>query len=700
MERKNTYERGKEDNKYFAAKPADEVAQIVLARAHQYNNITYNSGYIEKMMLSYAAYHGMDYYESAIGHQIRFTGEQGELIQCKVNHFRNIADNMINLITASRPAMEARSVNTDSKSVAQTKLANGLLDYYMREKRLEDILNRATTYGVVLGSGWVKMAWNATAGEKVEPDTDPDLEISPETQAPIYEGDIEFTVLSPFDVLVDSTKENQKHDWVNARTFKNKFDIAAKYPEHRDRIEALKTKSELEKTFMYIFGMEDTSDVPVYEFYHNRTESMPDGRYILYLEGGIVLYDGPLPYRKIPLYRVSPSDILGTPYGYTPMFDLIPLQDALDMTYSTILSNQNAFGVQSLLVPSNSNITMESLSSGLNFIECDFTRGKPEAINFTNTPKEVFDFLGLTIQQMETISGINSVIRGNPEASLRTGSSLALVQSNAIQFMSKLAQQYNQLIEDVGTGLIDTLKIFATTKRVAAIVGINNRSYLQSFTGDDLANISRVSVVVANPLSKSTAGKMQIASELLQYQLLDNPKQYLQILQTGSLDIAIDDNTKILNEIQSENEALLNGEKPVAIILDQQRNHIAQHKALVGDFSMRKDPVLLKNTLDHIQEHIDILFNEDPNIQRILAMTGEQLPEMAQKMQMLEAQQQMPPMPAGAPEMPMEEQLAPPTGAPSAEQAPLPQPAQKLPKAAGNPNAPVTPEQLQQSIRG
>jgi hypothetical protein len=81
-------------------------------------------------------------------------------------------------------------------------------------------------------------------------------------------------------------------------------------------------------------------------------------------------------------------------------------------------------------------------------------------------------------------------------------------------------------------------------------------------------------------------------------------------------------------------------------------------------------------------------------------MTGEQLPEMAQKMQMLEAQQQMPPMPAGAPEMPMEEQLAPPTGAPSAEQAPLPQPAQKLPKAAGNPNAPVTPEQLQQSIRG
>ena len=53
---------------------------------------------------------------------------------------------------------------------------------------------------------------------------------------------------------------------------------------------------------------------------------------------------------------------------------------------------------------------------------------------------------------METLSGVNSVARGNPEASLQSGTALAMVQSQALQFMSGLQQSYIQLIEDVGTG--------------------------------------------------------------------------------------------------------------------------------------------------------------------------------------------------------------------------------------------------------
>ena len=38
----------------------------------------------------------------------------------------------------------------------QAKLANQLLDYYMREKRLEKYLQRAVEYAVVLGTGYIK----------------------------------------------------------------------------------------------------------------------------------------------------------------------------------------------------------------------------------------------------------------------------------------------------------------------------------------------------------------------------------------------------------------------------------------------------------------------------------------------------------------------------------------------------------------
>jgi hypothetical protein len=35
----------------------------------------------------------------------------------------------------------------------------------MRDKRLEQDLKRAVEYAIVMGSGYIKMEWNATTGE-------------------------------------------------------------------------------------------------------------------------------------------------------------------------------------------------------------------------------------------------------------------------------------------------------------------------------------------------------------------------------------------------------------------------------------------------------------------------------------------------------------------------------------------------------
>ena len=75
----------------------------------------------------------------------------------------------------------------------------------------------------------------------------------------------------------------------------------------------------------------------------------------------------------------------------------------------------------------------------------------------------------MLIQSMETISGISSVTRGNPEASLKSGTALALIQSMSLQFISGLQQNYVKLIEDVGTNLINILKDYAKTPKTIAI---------------------------------------------------------------------------------------------------------------------------------------------------------------------------------------------------------------------------------------
>jgi len=622
------------DNKYFAAKDAKDVASIVLVKAESYYTFQYSNGWLEKLSASYRAYHG-SYYESIVySHSISFGGEQGELVNFPVNHYRNIAQHLLVMTTSSRPAMLARAVNTDYKSLVQTQLANGILDYYNREKDLETRIKRAVEMAIVLGAGYIKLEWDSGAGEIYDYETLPitDDEGNPvigedgepiekeDTSKPLREGDVKFTNLSPFDVVFDTYKEDNAHDWLICRTFKNKFDLAAKYPALADKIKMLKTKSD---QFMFRwssgFVSEETDDVPVYEFYHRRSEALPEGRYLLFLAEDVVLFDGAMPYRELPVVRVVPAEVLGTPYGYTPMFDLLPIQEMINSTYSSIATNNAAFAVQNVLMPEGQDITVSQLAGGLNVIKCNYALGKPEALNLTKTPQEVYGFLDRLIKEMETISGVNSVARGNTTSEMRSGTALALVQSLALQFSSNLQHQYIKMVENCGSMLIKMLQDFAVTDRTITILsGITNRSEVKEFSKDDLSDVSRVTVEVANPLSKTTSGKVQMASDLLQYGAIKDPSQYLTIVNTGNLESGTEDLQKAAQLVRRENERLINDEPVRALGTDQHMQHIVGHSNILDDPELRHDDVLVTRVTEHIMEHYNLLKTVDPQLLQAL----------------------------------------------------------------------------------
>lgn len=637
------------DDKYFAARESDETVSVLLSKANSWFSNLDSNGYLDKLRDMWSAYHGAYYGSASDGHKISFSGEQGEFTNLPVNHLRNIAQNILVMITAQRAVMDARAINTDYKSLVQTKLANGLLDYYMREKRLERYLRTAVEYAIVLGAGYVKMEWNATGGEiydQIEGEVDP---VTGEASAsyPVYEGDVKFCNLSPFDVVVDPTKENQDLDWVLCRTFKNKHDLAAKYPELKEKIVNIPSKSEYDKYRFNSSGHSETDDVAVYEFFHKRTEAMPEGRYLLFLDYKCTLMDAPMPYDVLPVYRISAGDIIGTPFGYSPMFDLLPIQDAVNSLFSTIMTNQSQFGVQNILMPRGADVVPSSLSGGLNLIEYNPQAGAPSPLNLTQTPKEVFDFLQMLVKEMEVLSGVNSVARGNPDANLKSGTAMALIQSMALQYMSGLQQSYVQLIEDVGTGLIKMLQRFASVPRITMIVGKNNRTEMKEFTGDDLSSVTRVMVDVGNYLSHTVAGKVEMAEQMMQMGVIKTPEQYFTVINTGRLDAMMEDTQSELLLIRAENESLVTGAQVMAVATDQHSLHVKEHKCVLADPDLRRDPALVQRTLMHIQEHIDMLRNIDP---QLLAMMGEQ--SLA------------PPPMVGPDGMPMDPNAPPPGGAP------------------------------------
>lgn len=628
-----------ESLKYFAARQADKTAGALLDKGSTFFNSLESNQYLDKIQNMFRYYYG-NFDDGSNPHEISFTGEQGELVKLPVNLFRNLARHIHSMITANRPILEARAVNSDYKSLSQTYLANGILDYYMREKGLEDYVTDAAEMAVVLGAAFIKMEWNAMAGEVLDTE-DEDGNLA-------FEGELEFSLLSQLDVVTDGTKDNwDSNEWVMTRSFVNRYNLIAKYPGEAEKIMAMDTKNGMSNHRLKLFSNDDTDDIAVYEFFHKKTAAMPKGRYMQFISGDCVLLDTPMPYRSIPVYRLCPTSIMGTPYGYTDMYDVFPIQEALNSLYSAVMTNQNAFMVQNIWVPPNSNINHSQIAGGLNVIE---STQKPEAVQLTATAQETFRFMQTLTDVADAQVGVSSVTRGAPEASLRSGNALALVQSMSLQFQSPFQRNYVKFLERIGTSLIDILKDFADTPKLITLVGKNKKPFLKEFTGDMIGDIKRVIVDVGNPLSRTIAGKAEIANNLLQQNLIKDPRQYFMVLETGRIDNIVDGDMADLLLIQSENEWLMEGQDVYADVLDQHTLHIKEHRSVISDPELRRNPELMRRVHDHIQEHVDMLRSVNPDL---LTVIGEQPLQPLEQPQVAQGPEGQPPQegqPEGAPQ--------------------------------------------------
>jgi len=603
---------------YFANAETEDIGEDIMKRVDEYYEFLQTSGYGALLKRSYGAY----YKPQSTGARLLKIGEQAEYTQLNVNHYRNVLSHLLTMTTQQAPTFEPRATNSDYESQAQVILARGLLDYYIREKKLGDYIKTAVEMSLVLTEGFVKVEWDTQGGEIYG--------VNPETQAPIKEGDLKYSNHNTFNVIRDFRKKSwDQHNWIIVRSITNRWDLIAQFPELKDKIlqAPSPTSDDIRNQFVGFFNgttdlFDNEDDVVMFEFFHKPTAAVPHGRYVTMLDSDLILTDGPLPYLNIPVYRIVPDKQLETTFGYTIGFDLLPIQEAVDGLYSTVITNQSTFGVQNILVPKGHGLTVSSYASGMNLIEYDNKFGKPEALNLTQTPPEIFKFIEQLERLMEILSGVNSVARGNPEASLKSGAALALVQSMAIQFANGLQSAYASLIEDLGTATIQILKLFAAVPRIATIVGKANRSLMREFSGKDLTQINRVTVDMGNPLQRTTAGKVNLAESLIQNQMITTPEQYIQVITTGRLEPLIEGPQGELMLIRSENEQLTNGNKQPVIVTDSHLKHIMEHKVVLSSPEARVNPKVLEAALTHISEHLQVL--QDPQYQQLLATLGQQ----------------------------------------------------------------------------
>ena len=594
---------------YFAVNPDPQETMDEALRRAQKNMLGLDqSGFLNKIDRAYRTYYGFEEIFSD-GHRVRFKGEKGEHIDVSANEYRTLTRIVISLIAGGSPAFDPKSFNTDSKSQIQTKLARLVLDYYLTQKNLDENASRLLEYGVTQTTGFIYIEFDPYIGEieDVEPAVTKKNEKTGEeevdTPAQVKrEGDFRFHTLSLRDVYSQPSRTARDSQWHVVRLYKNKYDLAAQYPEHAEHILGLKKIQQ-----DYNWGLDDENiiddKVDFFIFLHEKTAAAQEGRHITAVDGQ-VLSDGPLIDEVVPIVRFSPSEVLGTDKGYSDTLDLLPLQTMYDEVLSVIMRNFNGFGTHNLVLPPNANWNPTTFMEGLNIIEADLHAGEPKLLNMLAIPNEYFKLLETIPAIMGKTLAINDVTRGQPQPSLKAAQSLALLQSLSVQYAEPAQIAYRKALEKVAMLLISMFRSRAPFKRLTNIVGIANKAYVQEFEDDLLSGISGVGVDLGNPIENTSHGRRGTAQDMLAGGLIENAAQYLQVAATGNLDVITDGSVNELIMVKAEMEKLMAKETVRVIGLENHPLKIKSAMELLSDPEIKADDSRTNHILKYIEEHV------------------------------------------------------------------------------------------------
>lgn len=601
--------------KYFANTETKECAFAVWERIDTYYNEMRRTGRMALYRNSYSNFYMGWLYRATMYR----SGEQGELTRTFWNHERNILLHLKAQTTQNKLAYKAQVLNSNSRSAYLVEFANGLANHYSEDPKydLDAKMKQSVEDTLVWGDSAIVGLWDRFKGEPMAQD--------PMTGQILKDGDMDYFNVTPMDHILNCSLQSRNLQWRIIRRWVNKYDWAARYPELASRLLEYNDSESSYATKLVSLMHHDEESVPIFYFFHEKTEAVPQGRLMILASPECIFEDGPLDlgegqggYDHVPVYDNVITTMQGSPYGYTPAFDLIPLQQALNELVSSVTTNNINFATQSIIAPKGANLQYQELATGMNYFEYDPKMGpqaKPEALQLLASSPETYEFIQMTMQTMNNMAGLDQLTMGVIDKNITSGQHAALVTTQSILFNSGLQKGYARQAQNVITGTLRTIKKNMIGKKVARIVGQTSEPYLKEFTTADLTDIESITVDLVNPMIQTPAGKMAMAENLLKTGLIKDAQQYIGVYTDGDLPQLYRRQETQLKLVKQENEAIMQGICPEVSITDNHVMHLLEHTQCFDSIEFRINPNSPASiaAMQHLQKHMNkLLGGVDP----------------------------------------------------------------------------------------
>ena len=582
-----------------------------------------------------------------LGNQYCYISPAGEIMETGKQYFwqeREVYNHIANLIelrqsklSRVRPTLTVVPFSDDERDIFCAKTSKKILKSVSHSLNISKILTQGTMWSEICGTVFYKIDWNNNLGKIIGIN---------ELGNSIKEGDVEISVVSPFEIYPDSNTYNRVEDCMSiiyARTF------------HKDMVKNV-WGVEVDGQDIDVYSLDNLSlsgglgysslsnsmakklkkdQVVVIEKYEKPTIEYPNGRLII-IAGDKLIYNGELPYinkeegkRGFPFIRQTSIPTPNSFWGTSVIERCIPIQRAFNAVKNRKHEFMNRLTMGILSVEDGSidieNLEEEGLSPGKVLI---YRQGasSPKLLSSEALPIDFKNEEEALLNEFVNISGVSDLLNSSTISSGNiSGVALQLmIEQDEIRLVSS-ADEIRDCAKEMAKQILRLYKQYAKFQHTSRIIGDNGSIELFYWSGSDISS-EEVIFETENEINETLAQKRTMIFDILNSGLLNDENgklsntmrsKVLEQLGFGIMEVSQDMRTLQINSATKENLALIiDGDIQEPNEIDDHEIHIFEHTAFMLGSEFQKE--ILKNSdlknklMDHIRNHkkFNLITNE------------------------------------------------------------------------------------------
>ena len=386
------------------------------------------------------------------------------------NLLRNLVLTWCSRLLQDRPSAAAYPANADEKDIEAAKAAQHLIEYFEFENNIDsmmyDIMKGACAHGV----GGIKCYY------------DPELDT------------VKWDLVTIFDYYVDNVEDPDDAKWCVFKRFIDKHEAL-------DLLKKVGIKEVQTETYS-VNDLEQREGVEVHEMWYQPDARIPDGAYVLFVDGNVVSHmEYPYVFKHLentengqtrsflPLCLFKVGYIRGTCYGDTWMNDAVPIQRQINEIESVLTKLRRDTGAVKLMAPGS---VIDAWQNTNSMIKMD-DPAKSQITRWLEPPKInplLFEDRDRLEQRLYDIAGLNEVLTG-------AGSAKSGTSAKQVAYISELdnmkhagtARHIEKFMTQLWSMTLHLVRKYYVFPRMLRIVGPSNEVSAIYFSGADIDGI-------------------------------------------------------------------------------------------------------------------------------------------------------------------------------------------------------------------